>query len=86
MDKDCNNYVDYSEFLTASVSKTKLLGNGNLDTAFSLFDKDNSGEITIEELKQVFDLSGCRDNQIWIDIMHEVDADGDGVISFHEFK
>lgn len=25
LDKDCNDYIDYSEFLTAAVSKTMLL-------------------------------------------------------------
>jgi Ca2+-binding EF-hand superfamily protein len=34
LDKNCNGVIDYSEFLTAAVSKTKLLTTDNLKTAF----------------------------------------------------
>ena len=62
LDKDCNNYIDYTEFLTAAVSKEKLLTKKNLRTAFNLFDEDRSGLITLDELKKVFDMSGRKDS------------------------
>ena len=65
LDKDCNNYIDYTEFLTAAVSKEKLLTKQNLRTAFNLFDTDRSGQITLEELKKVFDMSGRKDAAMW---------------------
>lgn len=86
LDKDCNNYIDYTEFLTAAVSKEKLLTKQNLRTAFNLFDTDRSGQITLEELKKVFDMSGRKDAAMWAQIMEEVDQDKDGQISYHEFE
>lgn len=47
IDKDASSFVDYSEFLTASVNKITLLSDENLKTAFRMFDKDGSGCITV---------------------------------------
>jgi calcium-dependent protein kinase len=53
-----------------------------------MFDKDNSGFITIEEISSVL---GGEDGmigeaKIWRRIMSEVDKDKDGRIDFEEFK
>lgn len=85
LDKDCNDYIDYTEFLTAAVNKTKLLTQTNLKTAFEMFDTDKSGKVTLDELKRVFDMGGIKDSQMWVDIMAEVDQDGDNAISYEEF-
>ena len=60
------------------MSKEKLLTKQNLRTAFNLFDTDRSGQITLEELKKVFDMSGRKDAAMWAQIMEEVDQDKDG--------
>ena len=39
VDVDHNGYIDYSEFLVASMSKKQLLSKGNLQKAFNLFDR-----------------------------------------------
>lgn len=54
LDSNGNGVIDYSEFLTAAINKTKLLSTQNLEKAFKMFDTDNSGTISIEELKEVF--------------------------------
>lgn len=39
-----------------------------------MIDQDNSGMITIDELKAVFDTAGDKkDETLWIEIMREVD-------------
>lgn len=38
LDKDCNGYIDYSEFLTAAVNKERLLSSENLEIAFHMMD------------------------------------------------
>jgi Ca2+-binding EF-hand superfamily protein len=52
-----------------------------------LFDIDQNGRITIEEIKSMLggDLLNV-DEEFWKDILGEGDDDGDGEISFEEFK
>lgn len=51
-----------------------------------MIDVDNSGMITVDELKQVFDSTGdSKDERLWEEIMSEVDKNHDNEISFEEF-
>lgn len=78
------------EFLTANIRISELLTNEKLQAAFNLFDIDQNGRITIEEIKSM--LGGDMLNQAglsddpWKEILGEGDGDGDGEISFEEFK
>ena len=82
-DKDRNKYVDYQEFISAASDKVKLLNLSNLQAAFKLLDRDNSGRISVDEIREVFDTMGTKkDVSLWEDIMNEVDRDGDRMISF----
>lgn len=51
-----------------------------------MFDKDNSGYISADEVKEVLGMGKKIDEKIWNDIVLEVDINGDGEISFKEFK
>lgn len=78
--------IDYTEFITGAINKAALLNIENLKIAFKMIDTDNSGMITIDELKAVFDTGGDKkDETLWINIMKEVDKNGDNEISFDEF-
>ena len=48
--------TDYGEFIAASLHMNKLEREENLVSAFSFFDKDGNGFITIDELSQA-----CRE-------------------------
>ena len=85
-DTDGSGEIDYSEWVVASINKTKLLTNEKLEAAFNLFDKDGSGTISAMEVKDVLGIGKNIGDQVWNDIVHEVDANGDGEISFEEFK
>ena len=54
LDRDGNGVIDYQEFITAAVDKLALVNNKSLQQAFTIIDKDSSGMITIDELKEVF--------------------------------
>ena len=87
IDVDKNGYIEYEEFLRASLNKEKLLSKDNIKLAFDLFDKDGSGSISKEELKEVL---GKGQNQevndtVWNNIIKEIDSNSDGLISFDEF-
>ena len=85
-DADGSGEIDYSEFVVATMDKKKLLSNEKLETAFNLFDKDNSGSISADEIKDVLGVGKNIDEKVWNDIVLEVDGNGDGEISFSEFK
>jgi calcium-dependent protein kinase len=86
LDKNCNGVIDYTEFLTAASNKENLLSDENLMLAFKMFDSDNNGTISRQELKEVFETSEKKDDELWNEIFNEVDLDGDGQITFEEFK
>jgi len=77
--------ISFSEFLTVNMKKEQLLNEDMLTKAFKLFDLDGNGYITINELKETMSLQ-ITNNQQWIDLVKEVDQDGDCQISFKEFK
>lgn len=68
-----------------------MLSEENLRIAFTMFDKDGNGQISIDELRAVFHggiVSALDDDdeEIWEQIMQEVDRNNDQVISYAEFN
>ena len=51
-----------------------------------MFDADGSGAISRQELKNFFENSEKKEDELWNEIFTEVDTDGDGEITFEEFK
>lgn len=50
---DGSGEVDFSEFVTATVNRNDLLKEEKLRAAFRIYDKDDSGSISLEELKTI---------------------------------
>jgi calcium-dependent protein kinase len=87
MDTDKNGFIEFEEFVRASIDKEKLLTEKNLKLAFDRFDKDKSGGISSNELKCILGGSNLQTKDIvWKSIIQEIDENGDGQISFEEFK
>lgn len=86
VDVDGNGYIEYEEFLRASMNKDKLLTDDNLRIVFKMFDKESSGKITSGNLKAVLGKEEDIDDKIWKNIVSDIDENGDGEISFSEFK
>ncbi|KAI3696311.1 hypothetical protein L1987_79323 [Smallanthus sonchifolius] len=88
VDADGDGFIDLKEFIelnTKDVDSTELLEN--LKDAFSVFDVDKNGSITADELQKVLGSLGeeCSVGECW-KMIAGVDQDGDGMISFDEFK
>lgn len=88
VDSDGDGFIDLKEFIELN---TKDIGHDevleSLKTAFAVFDIDKNGSITADELQNVLGSLGeecsiaeCRK------MISGVDRNGDGVISFDEFK
>lgn len=52
MDTNNNGYIDYTEFIAACMQSYNYLNENHLKTAFSYFDKDSSGTISLSELSE----------------------------------
>jgi Ca2+-binding EF-hand superfamily protein len=50
-----------------------------------MFDKDGGGSISIDEIKQVLSFGQTLDENVIEQIIKQVDANGDGEISYDEF-
>lgn len=85
VDADGNGEIDYSEFVVATMNEKSLLSNNKLQTAFKMFDKDGGGSISTDEIKQVLSFGQNLDEAVIQQIINQVDANGDGEISYEEF-
>ena len=85
VDVDGSGAIDYSEFVVASMNEKNLLSNNKLQSAFKMFDKDGGGSISTDEIKQVLSFGQNLEESVVNDIIKQVDANGDGEISFDEF-
>lgn len=86
VDSDNNGFIDYTEFLKATVDVKKILNSDNLKIAFNMFDSDSSGSISAQELKKVLASGLASEEDVWHNIIKEVDQNGDGEIDFSEFE
>ena len=84
VDTDNSGFIDYNEFLKASIDMKSIASPDYLQSAFNLFDRDRSGKISIEELRTVLQASE-QDGQILEGILKQVDQNGDGEIDLEEF-
>nr|AGJ83805.1 calcium-dependent protein kinase 1a [Vitis amurensis] len=85
VDVDRNGTLDYTEFITATMQRHRLEKEENLFKAFQFFDKDSSGFITREELKQAMTQYGMGDEATIDEVIDDVDTDKDGRINYEEF-
>ena len=87
VDTDKSGFIDYSEFVVAAMAESQLTSNDKLQAAFKMFDKDGSGIISGDEIREVLSFGGTSQmSKEQIDtIIKQVDENGDGEISYEEF-
>ena len=88
LDLNNNGYIDYEEFVSAAVNKKRFVNKSVLTFAFKFFDKNDSGEITFDEIEKMFKESvvdKTKVNESLRNIIKDVDLNVDGKITFEEF-
>ena len=88
IDQDNSGQISIEEFIRATVDYENLVSEKNLKSAFDFFDKDHSGSLSPDEVREVLGLNEDNNstNKIVEGIIKEVDVNGDGLISYDEFK
>lgn len=86
VDIDSNGFIEYSEFITASLQKETLLSKNNLELTFRAFDTDQSGSISQEEIHSLLGPEMLVSDSVWSHLLQEADLNNDGVIDLQEFK
>jgi calcium-dependent protein kinase len=88
LDQDGSNTIEYEEFIRCTINLEDVLTEKNLKLAFNSYDKDGSGYLDIDEIKTALGIldSDNVNMQIIQNIINSIDENGDGEISFNEFK
>ena len=86
MDSNNNGYIDYTEFIAACLQSYNYLKETHLKSAFTYFDKDGSGTISLDELKACLQSEDFTiDEPTITSLLKEVDVNNDGVVDYKEF-
>jgi calcium-dependent protein kinase len=90
IDTDHNGYIEYEEFIRAAVNPKIFISRNYLKFAFSYFDKDGSGDISFDEVKQRFMQNQENSHNEDIEKLlkknfDQIDINKDGTLSFDEF-
>jgi calcium-dependent protein kinase len=86
IDMDKSGTIDYNEFLVATLNEKKILSGANIKDAFDVMDKDGSGSITVVEIKNMLSVGQAIPDELFKAVVKEVDKNGDGEVSFEEFR
>jgi len=80
--------IRYSEFMGRMISSKQALNSNTLSAVFRDIDTDGSGTLNRSELEQLMgakNMESLMEGRSADDLLAEMDANGDGVISFQEF-
>ena len=84
IDVDKNGKIDYTEFLAATLEEKTYLKKERLFEAFCVFDRDNTGSISKENIMKVLKAEKWQEKEIE-KYIKAADKNGDGVIDYKEF-
>lgn len=86
IDHDNNGYIEYEEFLRATINSDLLLSESNLRLAFGLFDLDQNGSISVEEIKTIIGGGRSIPDNVMKELLAEIHKNSDEEIFYEDFK
>jgi calcium-dependent protein kinase len=85
LDQNHTGVINYSEFLAATLDTRRLVEQDILRSAFDKLDLDESGFVEPDELEQMLG-DTTMDHHMLQEMFNQMDRDGDGRISYNEFR
>ena len=90
LDTDHNGFIEYEEFIRASVNKKIFYSTNYLRFAFDYFDRDKNGCISFDEIKNIFFINekNKKDSKAKEQLkkcFQDSDINGNGNLTFDEF-
>ena len=85
LDGGNRGFIEYEEFLRATIDQKTLLSEENLVYAFNFFDKGNKVKLSVDKIKKFF-VDDKVSEDVFKSIFNEIDSNEDGEIDFGEFK
>eukprot|EP00592_Proboscia_alata_P016144 CAMPEP_0194398810 /NCGR_PEP_ID=MMETSP0174-20130528/126315_1 /TAXON_ID=216777 /ORGANISM="Proboscia alata, Strain PI-D3" /LENGTH=459 /DNA_ID=CAMNT_0039195157 /DNA_START=151 /DNA_END=1530 /DNA_ORIENTATION=+ len=79
--KDASPSICWKEFLAATIEPSLVIQDDKIQLAFDYFKKSDGDHVSVDDLISVFGSKAQAQ-----EILGDVDLDGDGLISFEEFK
>ena len=86
IDADNNGRINYTEFLMVAMNQEQMLTNQRLEAAFRMFDKNGDNEVSVDEIKIMFEHIKSVDEKMILRAMNEVDRKNKTSLKFNEFK
>ena len=85
LDGDNNGYIDYEEFLRATLDRKFFINENVLNFAFKFFDKEDTGYISRDKIMSYF-VGTKMNEELFSSIFDEIDINKTGKIDFEKFK
>ena len=84
IDTDNSKRIDYTEFISAMLDESSFCEEERLMEIFRMLDKDGSGKISKNEIKNALNKEKIREKDL-NRFIKEFDLNGDGEIDYYEF-
>lgn len=85
MDLDKNGLINYTEFIASAIDHKSVMKKEMIYDAFKAFDTDKSGNISIDELREIIRPQNKDDDDYVVKLFDKYDLDKDNNINFEEF-
>ena len=86
VDFDNDGYIDFPEFLQATVNLNNLFTKENLEIAFNSFDTHSDGTVSVLELEEILGFNDKTNRNVVFEFMKEINKVETDEFTFDEFK
>ncbi len=74
------------EFLLSTINLKELLNKEKLRAMFKIFDADNLGKVTLNDIYETVTRNGVKESKIWPQILKDAGKEGSELLTFQDFN